>query len=285
MGVLSDLFDFEKFNFTDMWKKVKDNPARLLYGGVDPFSTAIWNGILGRDDEPIVNQLGGPAGGGALGFDKNSGVYGRAQGAGIDTSAAAGLHSGAEVVASAFGGAGLGNALGGGSAATAGGTGATDIGGAGSIIGGQFVPAGGFVSDAALASLGGAGGAGAVGAAGGAVTGGLGGSSAFLGGAPLSTSGVNASAINADILAGGGGSIGGGAVGGNGSSLSVQAGDGSGFDFSQIQNNLPQQQQGGQGNRTDLLELIIRMQQEAEDRRRLYEENERKRQAQFGMLL
>jgi hypothetical protein len=278
MGVVSDLFDFEKFNFKDMWKKIKDNPARLLYGGIDPFSTALWNGILGRKDEPLVNQLGGPAGGGKLGFDKSGGVFGRAQGAGIDTSAAAGLHSGAEVVASAFGGAGIGNALGGGSAATAGGAAGTDIGGAGSIIGGQFVPAGGFVSDAALASLGGAGGAGA---AGGTVASGLGGSSAFLGGGGLSTSGVSANALNADILAGGSGSIGG--VGGNGSSLSVQAGDGSGFDFSQIQNNLPQQQGGG--NQTDLLELIIEMQRQAEEQRRASEENERRRQAQFGMLL
>jgi len=82
-----------------------------------------------------------------------------------------------------------------------------NIGGSGSIIGGQFVPTGGFVSDAALAGLPGAGGAA------GTVSSGLGGSAGFLGGGGLTTSGTGAAAINADILAGGSGSIGGGAVG------------------------------------------------------------------------
>ncbi len=81
------------------------------------------------------------------------------------------------------------------------------IGGSGSIIGGQFVPAGGFVSDAALAGLP------QVGGAAGTVSSGLGGGGGFLGGGGLSTAGTSAAALNADILAGGSGSIGGGAVG------------------------------------------------------------------------
>lgn len=274
MGWLSDNHAFTKFRASDMWKTFKDNPWRL-FTGFDPVSTFISNKILGRDDEAFSDFSGGPTGS----------QFRRAEAQGIDTDARRQAHQVSQIIGSFYGGAAIGNAFT--PAAGAAGAGATDIGGAGSIIGGQFVPAGGYVSDAALASLGGAGGAGAVGAAGGAVTGGLGGSSAFLGGGGLSTSGVNASAINADILAGGGGSIGGGAVGGNGSVLSGQGGQSA---PAQPNNDYQrqfqqQQQQNGQKTQAGLLELMIQFQQQAEERARKNAEAEKQRQIQFGMLL
>lgn len=53
-------YDFEKFNFKNMWEQLKKNPGRALIGSFDPASTKMWNEILGRDDDPIISQLGGP---------------------------------------------------------------------------------------------------------------------------------------------------------------------------------------------------------------------------------
>ena len=61
------------------WDRIKDDPKRLLLG-VDPASTELWNGILGKDDEPIVNFLGGPMGSGWTGMG-SGGVYDRAEAA------------------------------------------------------------------------------------------------------------------------------------------------------------------------------------------------------------
>lgn len=94
-------FDFEMFNLGDMWKKIKKNPARLLYGGVDPWSTKLWNKALGKHDEPLVDQMGGPYGGhtfSAFG-NKDGGVYKRAEERGIGTGTAGGIHDAAHVIA------------------------------------------------------------------------------------------------------------------------------------------------------------------------------------------
>ena len=53
-------YDFEKFNFKSMWEQLKKNPGRALIGSFDPASTKMWNEVLGRDDDPIISQLGGP---------------------------------------------------------------------------------------------------------------------------------------------------------------------------------------------------------------------------------
>jgi hypothetical protein len=53
-------YDFEKFNFKNMWEQLKKNPGRALIGSFDPASTKLWNEILHRDDDPIISQLGGP---------------------------------------------------------------------------------------------------------------------------------------------------------------------------------------------------------------------------------
>lgn len=102
MGWLSDNLQFEKFHFNDMMKRIRDDPKRLILG-VDPFSTGVWNKALGRDDEPIMNQLGGPMGGGTLGMDNVGGVYDRAGAAGINTQPAGQTHDVAEIIASMFG--------------------------------------------------------------------------------------------------------------------------------------------------------------------------------------
>lgn len=53
-------YDFEKFNFQSMWDQIRHQPERILFGSFDPASTKMWNEILHRDDDPIINQLGGP---------------------------------------------------------------------------------------------------------------------------------------------------------------------------------------------------------------------------------
>lgn len=115
MSWFGDVGNFELFNLKGMANQVKDNPARLLYGAADPFSTKVWNKILGRDDKPLVDQWGGAA----------SHRYDEAEDAGIDTGAGKQAHGIAKAIASFYaGGYGAGKAgglLGGqGAGATAG---------------------------------------------------------------------------------------------------------------------------------------------------------------------
>lgn len=109
MGWLKKLAGFEAFNAKDMFEKVKDNPARLLYGAGDEFGTKLWNGVLGRDDEEIVNRWGGAA----------DGAYERAEAEGIDTGPGRTGHQIAEAIAAFYAGKAATNALGmGGNAAS-----------------------------------------------------------------------------------------------------------------------------------------------------------------------
>lgn len=103
MGFISDVLRFERFNLKDMGRKVKDNPARLLYGGADALGTEIWNKALNRDDEPIVNKWGGA----------DESAYRRAEQAGIDTGAGRDMHKVAEAVAAYYTARAAGNAMGG----------------------------------------------------------------------------------------------------------------------------------------------------------------------------
>jgi len=61
MSFLSDIFDFERLNLREIGRKLKEDPERLLLGGITPFDTKVQNKILGRDDKPLVGQWGGPA--------------------------------------------------------------------------------------------------------------------------------------------------------------------------------------------------------------------------------
>src|SRR3990167_6764072 len=103
MGFLRDVLKFERYALKDMWRKVKDDPERLLLGAVDPFSTRVWNQTgIGKDWEPLTDQLGGQYGGSTLGGDE--GVYGRAREAGVPTEAGAQMHGLARVISSMFAG-------------------------------------------------------------------------------------------------------------------------------------------------------------------------------------
>lgn len=104
------LFDFDKFALKDIWGQIKKDPERLLLGAADPLSTKMWSGITGKDYEPLVDQMGGPYGGGwvsAFGNDQDGGVYKRAEEAGIDTKKGGMMHDAAHVVSAFFGGQGL----------------------------------------------------------------------------------------------------------------------------------------------------------------------------------
>ena len=88
MSFLKDVLSFEKFNLGDMWDKVKHDPGRLFLGALDPASTSLWNKVLGKDWEPLVDQFGGAYGGDAITLgDTGRGVYGRAAAAGVPTEA------------------------------------------------------------------------------------------------------------------------------------------------------------------------------------------------------
>ena len=132
---LGDMLKFEGFNLGNMWDKIKDNPARLLYGGIDPASTKVWNKVLGRDDQPLVDQLGGPA----------ADTWGKAREAGIDTGTSKTLHGAAHVIAGGYGAGGLAGLMGGlgGAGGAAGGTGGLGgTAGAGSSMNPGYVKAG-----------------------------------------------------------------------------------------------------------------------------------------------
>lgn len=128
MSFFGDVGSFEMFNLGAMGNQVKDNPARLFYGSADPFSTGMWNKVLGTDDKPLVDQWGGAA----------PQRYEEAQEAGINTGPGKTMHAIAKTIASIYaGGAGASAAGGllGGSAAGAGTAGTAGAGAAGASAG------------------------------------------------------------------------------------------------------------------------------------------------------
>lgn len=110
MGYLNDSLDFEKFFAKDLLSGIKKDPKRLVLG-VDPASTWAWNQVLGRDDKPLVDQMGGPYDGRVFSFGHgDGGVYDRAQAAGINTKSASMNHDAAHLIAASYAvGGGLGN--------------------------------------------------------------------------------------------------------------------------------------------------------------------------------
>lgn len=172
MGTLSDVFDFESFNLKDMWNKVRDDPERLLYGSVDPFSTEMWNQITGSDHEPMVNMLGGPMGSGWTGLGEDGGVYQRARDEGINTEWSGKSHDVAEMIAAYYGGSGAGDALGGlfSLGGAGGGAAGGGAGGAGGVGGGLGAGAPAGIETVTVVGSSGGSGAG-LGAAGGAAAG------------------------------------------------------------------------------------------------------------------
>lgn len=109
-------------------KGVIKQPDRLLTGSFDPISTGLWNKVLGRNYDPLVNQVGGPT--------KET-----LDDVGANSLARGGFKA-ADLIAGMFGGAGAANGLG----AAAGSMG---IGGAGAGAGGAAGGAGGVASEGA----------------------------------------------------------------------------------------------------------------------------------------
>lgn len=118
MSSFSDILDFDKFALSGVWEGLKDNPWRALVGSVDPASTAMWNGILGKDEEPLLNQMGGPMGSGKLGLG-SGGVFDDFAAQGGDPEAGNQAHNIAEMVAMSS----VMNNAGGGKGGTSGGEG------------------------------------------------------------------------------------------------------------------------------------------------------------------
>lgn len=106
MSFLSDVFGFEKENLSDIWRKVKKNPERLLIGAADPWSSKLWSKITGKDYEPLVDQMGGAYGGHTISAFGNTdgGAYARAEAKGIDTKAGATMQDVAHVIAAMYAG-------------------------------------------------------------------------------------------------------------------------------------------------------------------------------------
>ena len=125
MSWLGDLGNFELFNLKGMANQVKENPARLLYGSADPFSTKVWNKILGTDDKPLIDQWGGAA----------SHRYDEAEDAGIDTRAGRTGHNVAKTIASFYAGGYGADKAGGLLGSGTGGGSATWVDGAGKVVG------------------------------------------------------------------------------------------------------------------------------------------------------
>lgn len=92
MGFAKDVLGFEAFNLKGIGSKLKDNPARLLYGGIDPASTKVWNALLGKDDKPLLDQWGGAS----------PDTYTAANAAGVPTSSGKMMHDIAKVVAAVY---------------------------------------------------------------------------------------------------------------------------------------------------------------------------------------
>ena len=60
---LDDMLEFEKNNLKYMWDSLRADPERAFIGALEPFSSKMWGEIVGKDYEPIQNQLGGPSAG------------------------------------------------------------------------------------------------------------------------------------------------------------------------------------------------------------------------------
>lgn len=161
-GFFGDALDFEMFNLKDLWKGLRKDPKRLILG-VDPWSTKAWNFVLNRDDEPLVDQMGGPYDGSVLSLGEKGkngergGVYGRYEAQGGDAGAAKTMHNIAHVIAALFGAQGLaGIGGGGGAGASGGGTSAY-----GPYANGyQWAPGSEYGASTGFGSLGGLGGGG-----------------------------------------------------------------------------------------------------------------------------
>ena len=232
----------DTFSDSDFW-------WRLLLGAFDPIGTKIWSTILGKDLDPYTDPAGGPTDkqlkdARAKGIDTRGAVKGRDVGRAIATIATLGTAAGAMG----------GGAAGGGAAGAAGAAGGT-AGGAGAAASGT-----------ALGSTAGVGTGAVLGNSAGLISGGAMGSAIV----PVSASGYGTSAALG--LGGGTGAAASGVA--SGSTVGSTTGGGSSF-MDQLMEQRPSL--GGEdqsGVSSDLVSLMLQMQKDAEERRKLQGEED-----------
>ena len=88
------VLNFEKAHLKYIFSLVKKDPERLLIGAIDPFSTKLWNTILGQNYEPLVGQFG----------QATEGAYQYAEARGIDTGPGRALQGVATLIAAFYAG-------------------------------------------------------------------------------------------------------------------------------------------------------------------------------------
>lgn len=121
-NIFGNALRFSKFNLSDQWGKIKQNPERVFTGAMDPASTKVWNkafdwtapitGIHKHYDNSMVDQFGGPP----------PDTYQKAEAQGIPTAQAKTANAIARAVVAAYAGGAAYNAASGGGAVGSGGS-------------------------------------------------------------------------------------------------------------------------------------------------------------------
>lgn len=194
---LKNVSGFKLLEGKNILKDIGKNPSRLLTG-VDPFSTKVWNKVLGTDNKPIVDQMGGAT------AERSD----QARAAGIDPKNGEAVEKVAHVVAAAYAAGGLMGAGSGSAGTTVGGTsgGTTSISAltpaeawTGGLTASNAAVAG--ITPGAISSAGGALGVAGGTTAAGTASGGLGSSTSYLTEAQMQTAMSNAPVAGTNTLA------------------------------------------------------------------------------------
>lgn len=101
-GMFGDMFSFEKSAMGDRLDAIKDDPWRMVIGAGDEFGTNLWNTILDKDMDPLVDYWGAPT----------KEQFANAEAKGINTKPSEQSHDIARVIASLFAGGYGGQAAG-----------------------------------------------------------------------------------------------------------------------------------------------------------------------------
>jgi hypothetical protein len=133
MGFLGDWLDFAKFNVSDQWRKVKEDPERPFIGAMDQAGSKVWGTLLGKDYEPMTDWYGGAP------FQ----TYDRAEAKGINTKPFGTGQTIANAITSLFVGGYGAEQLGGLGAGAGGAIDSSAVAGGGSGGGGAFIPSAG----------------------------------------------------------------------------------------------------------------------------------------------
>jgi hypothetical protein len=133
MGFLNDWLDFAKFNVSDQWRKIKEDPERPFIGAMDQAGSKVWGTLLGKDYEPMTDWYGGAP------FQ----TYDRAEAKGINTKPFGTGQTIANTIASLYAGGYGAQQLGGLGSAGGNVIDSSAVAGGGSGGGGSFIPSAG----------------------------------------------------------------------------------------------------------------------------------------------